>query len=41
MSLVDGIVVEGIVQTTENWPELDNWMDPHLFMVPDSFFSDH
>ena len=28
-------------QTTENWPELDNWMNPHLFIVQDSFFPDH
>ena len=28
-------------QTTENWPELDDWMNPHLFIVPDSFFPDH
>ena len=25
-------------KTSENWPELDNWSDPHLFIVPDSFF---
>ena len=28
-------------KTTENWPELDNWTSPHLFIVPDSFFPDY
>ena len=27
-------------KTIENWPELNNWLDPHLFIVPDSFFPD-
>ena len=27
-------------KTSENWPELDQWMFPHLFIVPDSFFPD-
>ena len=27
-------------QTTETWPELFNWIGPHLFIVPDSFFPD-
>lgn len=25
-------------QTSENWPVLFTWNDPHLFIVPDSFF---
>ena len=25
-------------KTSENWPELDVWVYPHLFIVPDSFF---
>ena len=28
-------------KTTENWPELFYWMNPHLFIVPDSFFPDY
>ena len=28
-------------KTKENWPELFGWLDPHLFIVPDSFFPDH
>ena len=28
-------------KTKENWPELFDWDDPHLFIVPDSFFPDH
>ena len=28
-------------KTSENWPELDNWTNPHLFIVPDSFFPDY
>ena len=27
-------------KTSENWPELYNWLRPHLFIVPDSFFPD-
>ena len=27
-------------QTTVNWPWLFTWTDPHLFIVPDSFFPD-
>ena len=27
-------------KTSENWPELDSWFHPHLFIVPDSFFPD-
>ena len=27
-------------KTTENWPELFDWVLPHLFIVPDSFFPD-
>ena len=27
-------------KTSENWPELDEWYNPHLFIVPDSFFPD-
>ena len=26
---------------SENWPELNNWNTPHLFIVPDSFFPDY
>ena len=28
-------------ETIENWPKLKRWMNPHLFVVPDSFFPDH
>ena len=28
-------------KTTENWPELNVWRRPHLFIVPDSFFPEH
>ena len=28
-------------KTTENWPELFDWLSPHLFIVPDSFFPDY
>ena len=28
-------------KTKENWPELFSWDNPHLFIVPDSFFPDH
>ena len=28
-------------KTSENWPELDGWTNPHLFIVPDSFFPDY
>ena len=28
-------------QTIENWPVLNNWLNPHLFIVPDSFLSDY
>ena len=28
-------------KTTENFPELLDWIRPHLFVVPDSFFPDH
>ena len=27
--------------TTENWPLLFNWVVPHLFIVPDTFFPDY
>ena len=27
-------------KTIENWPELNDWLDPHLFIVSDSFFPD-
>ena len=27
-------------KTSENWPELDEWTQPHLYIVPDSFFPD-
>ena len=27
-------------KTSENWPELNSWFDPQLFIVPDSFFPD-
>ena len=27
-------------KATENWPELNKWVGPHLFIVPDSFFPD-
>ena len=27
--------------TSENWPELNEWLSPHLFIVPDSFFPDY
>ena len=27
-------------KTSENWPELNRWYNPHLFIVPDSFFPD-
>ena len=28
-------------KTTENWPELQGWEHPHVFIVPDSFFPDY
>ena len=28
-------------QTIENWPELNNWLHPHLFIVPDGTGSFH
>ena len=28
-------------KTRKNWPELYNWVNPHLFIAPDSFFPDH
>ena len=28
-------------KTTENWPELLAWDEPHLFIVPDSLFPDY
>ena len=28
-------------KTSENWPELNQWMNPYLFIVPDSFFPDY
>ena len=28
-------------KTSENWPELDVWKKPHLFIVPDSFFPEN
>ena len=28
-------------ESTENWPELFDWKNPHLFIVPDSFFPDY
>ena len=28
-------------KTNENWPELFSWVDPHLFVVPDSLFPDY
>ena len=28
-------------KTTENWPELNGWSRPHLFIVPDTFFPDY
>ena len=28
-------------RSTENWPELFEWRNPHLFIVPDSFFPDY
>ena len=28
-------------KTKENWPELFDWSDPYLFILPDSFFPDH
>ena len=31
----------GEFKTTENWPELYGWKNPHLFIVPDSFFPDY
>ena len=27
-------------KTKEKWPELNNWLNPHLFIVPDSFSPD-
>ena len=27
--------------STENWPELFDWLKPHLFIVSDSFFPDY
>ena len=29
-----------IFKSSENWPDLYNWDNPHLFIVPDSFFPD-
>ena len=28
-------------KATENWPELFEWFNPHVFIVSDSFFPDH
>ena len=28
-------------ETLENWPELNDWNWPHLFIVKDSFFPDY
>ena len=28
-------------RSSENWPELYTWLDPHLFVVPDSFFPNY
>ena len=31
----------GEFKTTDNFPELLDWIRPHLFVIPDSFFPDH